>query len=82
MYPDVDSHPLGLLHRSGFGVTINTDNRLMSGITPTDEFALAVEHHGFDVQDLELVTMRAIDAAFCDQATKDQVIERVIVGYS
>jgi len=82
MYPDAASHPLGLLHRSGFDITINTDNRLMSGITPTDEFALAVEHHGFDVQDLELVTMRAIDAAFCDQATKDLVIDRVIVGYS
>jgi len=82
MYPDAASHPLGLLQRSGFGVTINTDNRLMSGITPTDEFALAVDHHGFDLQDLELVTLRAIDGAFCDQATKDQVIERVIVGYS
>jgi adenosine deaminase len=82
MYPDAASHPLGTLHRAGFGVTINTDNRLMSGITPTDEFALAVDHHGFDVQDLELVTLRAIDAAFCDQATKDLVIERVIVGYS
>ena len=82
MYPDAASHPVGLLHRAGFGITIDTDNRLMSGTTPTDEFALAVEHHGFDVQDLELVTMRAIDAAFCDQATKDLVIERVIVGYS
>lgn len=81
LYPDAASHPLGLLYRSGFAVTLNTDNRLMSRVTPTDEFSLAVEHHGFDSQDLELVTMRAIDSAFCDQATKDLVAEKVIAGY-
>ncbi len=82
LFPDARSHPLGLLHRAGFAVTINTDNRLMSRITPTDEFSFAVEHQGFDLQDLELVTMRAIDAAFCDQATKDRVTATVMAGYS
>jgi adenosine deaminase len=53
----------------------------MSRITPTDEFSFAVEHQGFDIQDLELVTMRAIDAAFCDQATKDRVTATVMAGY-
>jgi len=82
VFPDARSHPLGLLHRAGFTVTISTDNRLMSRISPTDEFAFAVEHHGFDVQDLELVTMRAIDAAFCDQGTKDRVAATVMAGYA
>ena len=81
LYPDAPSHPLGLLHRSGFAVTLNTDNRLMSQITPTDEFSLAVDHHGFNAADLKVVTMRAIAAAFCDQATKDLVTNRVIAGY-
>ena len=30
-------HPFGSLHRAGFRVTLNTDNRLMSGITLSDE---------------------------------------------
>ena len=81
LFPDPHSHPLGLLHRFGFAVTLNTDNVLMSQTNPTDEFSFAVDHHGFDVQDLELVTMRALDAAFCDRATKDLVSERVIAGY-
>lgn len=82
VFSDARSHPLGLLHRAGFAVTINTDNRLMSRISSTDEFSFAVEHHGFDVQDLELVTMRAIDAAFCDRATKDRIVSTVMAGYS
>lgn len=82
VFPDAKSHPLGMLHRAGFTVTINTDNRLMSRSSPTDEFSFAVEHHGFDVQDLEMVTMRAIDAAFCDQATKDRVAATVMAGYA
>ena len=81
LFPDAASHPLGVLHRFGFGVTLNTDNRLMSQITATDEFSLAVEHHGFDAQELESVTMRAIDSAFCGQATKDLVAEKITAGY-
>ncbi len=81
LYKDSASHPLGLLHRAGFAVTLNTDNRLMSQISLTDEFLFAVENHDFDVQDLEVVTMKAIDSAFCDQATKDLVAAKVIAGY-
>ena len=82
MYPDAASHPVGLLHRAGFAVTINTDNRLMSGITPTDEFAIVVDHHEFEVLDLEIVTRRALDAAFCDEATRSLVEAKVSAGYA
>jgi adenosine deaminase len=82
MYGDAGSHPVGALHRAGFAVTINTDNRLMSGITPTDEFALVVEHHDFVEQDLEIVTRRALDAAFCDDETRAIAEAKVSAGYT
>lgn len=81
MFTDPALHPLGALHRFGFAVTINTDNVLMSQTSATGEFRFAADHHGFDVADFELVSMRAIDAAFCDQATKDRVIQKVLAGY-
>ncbi len=59
-----DSHPLGMLYRAGFTVTINTDDRLMSRVTLSDEFEGAVQDHGFDVHDLGAVTRNALDAAF------------------
>ena len=34
----IEEHPIGLLRRLHFRVTINTDNRLMSGTSMTREF--------------------------------------------
>jgi adenosine deaminase len=82
MYPDAAHHPLGLLHRAGFQVTLNTDNRLMSAIDPSDEFELAGSHMGMTRADLRMMTLRAVDAAFCDDATREAVRQRVIDGYS
>ncbi len=73
-----DRHPVGMLHRAGFAVTLNTDNRLMSSTSPTHEFSLAVNHQGFGVDDLAQVTRRALEAAFCDERLKGEWWERRI----
>ena len=72
-------HPVGMLHRAGFAVTLNTDNRLMSSTSPTNEFRLAVDHQGFGVDDLAGVTRRALEAAFCDEELKAELWERRIL---
>ena len=77
----VEQHPVGVLHRAGFAVTLSPDNRLMSGTSMTAEFALVVEHHGFGIDDLRTVTLRAVEAAFCDPGTRAEVRERVLAGY-
>jgi adenosine deaminase len=80
-FPTAAEHPVGLLHRAGFAVTLSPDNRLMSGTSMTAEFAFVVAHHGFTVADLRAVTLRAVEAAFCDDATRREVRERVLAGY-
>ena len=37
--PSIEEHPIDLLRRLRFRVTVNTDNRLMSGISLSSEFA-------------------------------------------
>ncbi len=71
-------HPVGMLHRAGFAVTLNTDNRLMSSTSPTHEFSLAVEHNGFGVDDLATVTRRALESGFCNESLKGELWERRI----
>ncbi len=73
-----EDHPLGMLTRAGFAVTINTDNRLMSGTTMTDEMAFAVTHHGFTVEDLHAVTMTALRAGFGDATVRRDLGDTVI----
>lgn len=79
---DPARHPVGTLHRAGFAVTLNTDNRLMSSTTPTHEFTLAVDHHGFGVDDLARVTRRGMEGAFCDERLKGELWEgRIAPAY-
>ena len=75
-------HPLGLLYDAGFNVTLNTDNRLMSNVTLTDEFAVAVEHHGFQRSDLERTTRAALDAAFLETDLRKNLHEVVSADYA
>lgn len=75
LYPDVSSHPAGLLHRAGFVVTLNTDNRLMSATDPAREFRLATEHLGFGPADLQAVTEAALLAGFADWPTRRQLLQ-------
>ena len=81
MYPTAAEHPIGMLYRAGFAVTVNTDNRLMSGTTMTDEFTLLADHHGFGRADFHAVTRNAIEAAFCADETRVRVTASIDAGY-
>ncbi len=52
----IAEHPITALRDLGFRVTLNTDNRLVSGTTMTREMALLVEEAGWTVEDLRTVT--------------------------
>jgi len=77
-----DTHPVGALYRAGFTITLNTDNRLMSRTTLSDEFRLVAEHQGFGRDDLKQVTVNAMMAAFAPLPVKHEIIEnRILPGY-
>ncbi len=61
----IAEHPIELLRRLRFRVTVNTDNRLMSGVSLSSEFALLAETFGLDLDDLEWLTLNAMKSAFC-----------------
>jgi adenosine deaminase len=60
----IAEHPIGLLTRLRFRVTVNTDNRLMSGTSMTSEFTNLAEAFGYTVRDLEWFTVNAMKSAF------------------
>ena len=51
--------------RLRFRVTVNTDNRLMSGTSMTREMSALVEAFGWDLADLQWFTVNAMKSAFC-----------------
>ncbi|GAB3485813.1 adenosine deaminase [Nocardiopsis coralliicola] len=62
--PSIAEHPIGLLRRLHFRVTVNTDNRLQSGTTLSEEFAHLVGAFGYDWDDLQWFTVNAMKSAF------------------
>lgn len=73
-----EQHPVGPLHRAGFNITLNTDNRLMSATSMSDEFDFVQKYHRFDIDDLALTTRRTLDAAFCPWDLKIELWETKI----
>jgi adenosine deaminase len=62
--PSIGEHPIGLLRDLRFRVTVNTDNRLMSGTSMTREMALLVEAFGYGWAELQWFTVNAMKSAF------------------
>ncbi|MFI6453965.1 adenosine deaminase [Streptosporangium amethystogenes] len=60
----IAEHPIGLLRRLNFRVTVNTDNRLMSGTSLSEEFAKLSEAFGYDWDDMLWFTVNAMKSAF------------------
>jgi adenosine deaminase len=77
-FPSVAEHPFGALYRSGFTVTLNTDNRLMSRVNLSDEYELAATTFGLGSADLEEITVNAFEAGFGDWPERRRLIDEVV----
>lgn len=80
--PTMSDHPFDELYRLGFNVTVNTDNRLMSGTTITRELELLTETFGYDIEDLELFQLNAANAAFIDMDIRSEIMDRITEGFA
>jgi adenosine deaminase len=76
-------HPISLLKRLKFRVTVNTDNRLMSGTSMTREMSLLVNDAGWTLEDLRWATINAMKSAFIPFDERLAIIDDVVKpGYS
>ncbi len=76
--PSLAEHPIGLLTKLRFRVTVNTDNRLMSGTSMTDEMTSLVETFGYGFEDLRWFTINAMKSAFLPFDERLALIDEVI----
>jgi len=76
--PSYAEHPIGLLRRLHFRVTVNTDNRLMSGTSLSREFEHLVEAFGYTLDDLRWFTINAMKSAFIPFDERLALIDEVI----
>jgi adenosine deaminase len=76
--PSLEQHPLRRLLHAGVNVTLNTDDLTVSDVSLSEEYERAVTRIGVTLAELWELDLAAIDAAFCDDATKDTLRESFI----
>ncbi len=80
--PSLEEHPFRLYFDQRFRVTLNTDNRLMSRTTLSEEILLAVEHFGCTLADLEKIAINGMKSAFVHYDERVRIIfERIKPGF-
>ena len=71
-------HPIGILAKLRFRVTLNTDNRLMSRTSMSNEMSECVKSFGWKFADLQRVTVNALKSSFIPFEERLEIIEKVV----
>jgi adenosine deaminase len=81
--PSLEQHPFKILYQEQFRVTLNTDNRLMSNTTMTQEFEAASETFGLTLDDFEKISVNAMKSAFLPYRQRcDFIYKSLKPGYA
>jgi len=74
----IGEHPIGLLADLRFRVTVNTDNRLMSDITLSEEYMKLVDTFGWGWEEIRWSTINGMKSAFYPFDARLHIINDVI----
>ena len=81
--PSLAEHPFRILYEEKFRVTLNTDNRLMSNTSMTQEFEAAADTFGLTIDDFEKITINSMKSAFLPYDERCDIIYTVLKpGYA
>jgi len=79
----IADHPIDLLRRLRYRVTVNTDNRLMSNVSLSGEFAALDEAFEIGLGEMEWLTINALKSAFAPFDERLRLINEVVKpGYA
>jgi adenosine deaminase len=75
--PSFEAHPLRRYFDEGIVLSLNTDNRLMSGTTVTEEYWRAHRHLGFTWDELVQIALMSFSSAFLRWEEKQRTVQAV-----
>ena len=79
----ISEHPIDLLRRLRYRVTVNTDNRLMSGVSLSSDFEALDLAFGLGLGEMEWLTINAMKSAFAPFDERLRIINEVVKpGYA
>ncbi len=82
VYPSLEEHPIRWLWDHGVYVTLNSDDPPMFNTNLTGEYEAVVEHLGFDAEDLERLSLNALEASFMPDLTKSALRQEFQIEFA
>lgn len=76
--PTLKEHPFKYYLDNNLRVTLNTDNRLISSTTLTDEYMTAVQEFGLDANDIRRIIINGFKSAFLAHNKRRELIKQVV----
>lgn len=76
--PNIYEHPFDQYYQDNLRVTINTDNRLMSQTSMTNEIDLIANTYNYNINDIFNITLNAAKAAFIPHPQKVALINNIL----
>ncbi|KIC43942.1 adenosine deaminase [Ruegeria sp. ANG-S4] len=77
LFPNFYAHPIARLRDAGVKVTISTDDPPFFHTTMRREYEMLNKAFGWDDEDFTALNKTALDAAFCDDATRENILKRL-----
>lgn len=77
VYPTLKDHPIQKFRDAGVKITVSTDDPPFFHTTMTKEFEDLTQAFGWTTEDVTEMTRTALDAAFCDETTRDALKKRL-----
>jgi adenosine deaminase len=74
----MEEHPIDRLYRAGVPLNVNSDSRMLTPTTLTQEYEALQRVFRWSEEDLLRTNLMAVDAAFADEAIRQQLRERLL----
>lgn len=73
----MEHYPLREFLDTGLLVSVNTDNRTVSGTSLTEELELVQKYCGVQEEEIRLLLRNALETAFADESVKHKIAQRL-----
>lgn len=73
IYDSVADHQINEIYKNGNSLSVNTDGRTISNVSLIEEYQKLNQYFDWQIEHFIRVNEYALDAAFCDDATKERL---------
>ncbi|WP_300342310.1 adenosine deaminase [Nesterenkonia sp.] len=78
---EMSHHPFDMLYQLGFNVGVNTDNRLVSGVTLTGELAALAETFSYGPAELADFQINALESSFLGYEEREALAAHILEAW-